>query len=48
MAVVEGQSCGGCFQQITGNMVAELKMNKVVSCRSCGRLLYLPESSTAS
>ena len=48
MAAVDGQSCGGCFQQITGNMVAELKMSRVVACRSCGRLLYLPESSSGS
>jgi predicted nucleic acid-binding Zn-ribbon protein len=41
MAVVDGQSCGGCSQQITGNMVAELSMGRVVACRSCGRLLYL-------
>jgi len=41
LASVEGESCGGCFQQITGNMVAELKMGKIIACRSCGRLLYL-------
>jgi len=45
MAPTEGQSCGGCFQQITGNMMSELMMGRVVMCRSCGRLLYIPESS---
>lgn len=45
MAAVEGQSCGGCFQQITGNMMSELLLGRPVMCRSCGRLLYLPESS---
>lgn len=45
MAPLEGQSCGGCFQQITGNMVSDLMLGKIVACRSCGRLLYVPESS---
>ena len=45
MAPLDGQSCGGCFQQITGNMVSELMLGKIVACRSCGRLLYVPESS---
>lgn len=41
MAAVEGESCGGCFQQLTGNMLAELSMARVVPCRSCGCLLYI-------
>ena len=45
MAPLDGQSCGGCFQQITGNMVSDLMLGKIVACRSCGRLLYVPESS---
>jgi len=48
MAAAEGQSCGGCFQQITGNMMSELLLGRPVICRSCGRLLYLPESSLTS
>jgi len=43
MAEVEGSSCGGCFQQLTGNMLAELSMGRVVACRGCGCLLYLPK-----
>jgi len=43
MAAVEGTSCGGCFQQLTGNMLAELSMGRVVTCRGCGCLLYLPK-----
>ena len=43
LAPLDGESCGGCFHQITGNMYSELLMGKVVMCRSCGRLLYLPE-----
>ena len=34
--------CTGCGQQITLNMQNELKLSKLVFCKSCGRLLYLP------
>ena len=44
LAAVDGQSCGGCFQSLTGNMLSDLLMGRVVACRSCGRLLYSPES----
>ena len=45
MAVVEGGSCGGCYQQLTTNMVNEINMGRVVLCKSCGRVLYLPENT---
>jgi predicted nucleic acid-binding Zn-ribbon protein len=45
MAAMESQSCGGCFQQITGNMVSDLLLGRLVTCRNCGRLLYAAESS---
>jgi predicted nucleic acid-binding Zn-ribbon protein len=48
MAPLDGQSCGGCFQQITGNMVSDLMLGKIAVCRSCGRLLYVPESSRSA
>jgi len=47
MAALDGESCGGCFRQITGNMYADLLIGKVLTCRSCGRLLYLPERASA-
>jgi predicted nucleic acid-binding Zn-ribbon protein len=47
LAAVDGQSCGGCCQQITGNMISELLLGRLVQCRSCGRLLYSLESSAA-
>jgi predicted nucleic acid-binding Zn-ribbon protein len=47
LAPLDGESCGGCFRQITGNMYSELLMGKVVMCRSCGRLLYLPEKTSS-
>jgi predicted nucleic acid-binding Zn-ribbon protein len=43
MAQVEGESCGGCYQNLTTNMINDLLMSRVVFCKVCGRLLYLPE-----
>ncbi len=43
MAQVDGNSCGGCFQNITPNLHNSLAMGRAVFCLSCGRLLYLPE-----
>lgn len=43
MASVDGNNCGGCFQVITANMQNSLLTGKVVTCQSCGRVLYLPE-----
>ena len=43
MAQVEGDCCGGCFQRITANMQNDLYMGRAVFCKSCGRLMYLPE-----
>lgn len=46
LAAVEGESCGGCYQKITGNMLSELIMGRLVACRSCGRLLYSGDGRT--
>ena len=43
MAVLDGESCGGCYQRLTTNMVSELLMSRVVTCQGCGRMLYPPE-----
>lgn len=48
MAAVEGETCGGCDRRITGNMMSDLLLGRSVICRSCGRLLYLPESATSA
>jgi len=45
MAAVDGQSCGGCHQQITTQMLSDLLAGKIVTCRGCGRLLYTPASA---
>ncbi|MEX0678439.1 MAG: phospholipase [Pirellulales bacterium] len=43
MAEVQGEFCGGCYQQLTPNNLAELHMSLAIFCRNCGRLIYLPE-----
>jgi hypothetical protein len=43
MAEVQGEFCGGCFQQLTPNNMSELSMSMAIFCRNCGRLIYLPE-----
>ena len=43
MAAVDGEACGGCFQHLTPNTLNELYLAHPVFCKSCGRLLYLPE-----
>jgi len=45
MASVDGQSCGGCHQQLTTQMVSDLLAGKIVTCRGCGRLLYTPATA---
>lgn len=44
LAPVEGGCCGGCSQTQTVQLLNLLKLDKPVFCKSCGRLLYLPES----
>jgi uncharacterized protein len=43
LAVVENQCCGGCNQQVPLNLCSKIMLGQPVSCRTCGRLLYLPE-----
>jgi predicted nucleic acid-binding Zn-ribbon protein len=42
MASVDGNVCSGCFTSVTPQMHVELRMDQLVPCKSCGRLLYLP------
>ncbi len=38
--------CGGCYQRVTPQMINELKLSQLVFCKSCGRLLYVPEDTS--
>jgi predicted nucleic acid-binding Zn-ribbon protein len=42
LSSVDDGVCTGCGQQITLNMQNELQLSKLVFCKACGRLLYLP------
>lgn len=42
LSSVDDGVCTACGQQITLNMQNELSLSKLVFCKSCGRLLYLP------
>ena len=44
LAPVDSEVCGGCYQQLTPNMLSQLKMGQAIFCKSCGRLLYLSEA----
>jgi len=43
LAVVDNQYCAGCNQQIQLNMLNQIMLGQPVFCKTCGRLLYLPE-----
>lgn len=43
LAEVDGDNCGGCYQQMTPNTHSQLRLGQAIFCKSCGRLLYLPE-----
>ncbi|MFZ5806794.1 MAG: zinc ribbon domain-containing protein [Verrucomicrobiota bacterium] len=42
--IMNGNTCGGCFMQITPQTVLKAKANKeLVVCDYCGRLLFFPK-----
>ena len=43
LAAAEGGVCSACYIELSPQMRVELNSDKLVFCRSCGRLLYLPE-----
>jgi predicted nucleic acid-binding Zn-ribbon protein len=43
LAAVENQCCSGCNQQVTLNVYSHIMMGTPMLCKSCGRLLYVPE-----
>jgi predicted nucleic acid-binding Zn-ribbon protein len=43
MAEVESDTCMGCLVKLTPNMASELHGGRAIICKSCGRLIYLPE-----
>lgn len=43
LAPVHGQSCASCYTEITAQQYNELQQELFALCKSCGRILYLPE-----
>lgn len=43
LSPIQGEFCGGCNQHVPVNMINDLMLNRPVTCKACGRLLYLPE-----
>lgn len=48
LAALESESCGGCYQKITGNMLSEIILGRLVVCRNCGRLLYSGDARSSA
>ncbi len=46
--LADDEVCGGCYQRITPQMINELRLEQMVFCKSCGRLLYIPEDTAVS
>ena len=43
---VKDCACQGCFMNVTSQVINEIKMqDKIVTCESCARILYLEEGS---
>ncbi len=45
MAAVKNRSCAACSTEITAQSYNELLQEQFVACKSCGRILYLPEAT---
>lgn len=40
---LDGGTCGGCFTTLSPQTIDQLLLNRLVYCKSCGRLMYAPE-----
>lgn len=47
LAAVEGRTCAACYTEITPQNHNDLSRSLFVLCKSCGRMLYLPEQATS-
>ncbi|MDB5352546.1 MAG: Zn-ribbon protein nucleic acid-binding protein [Planctomycetota bacterium] len=49
LAPVEGGACSGCYVSVTAQMMNELiNGHHIVFCKTCGRILYLPEETVSA
>ena len=45
LAAVQNRTCAACYTEITAQSYNDLLQDQFVPCKSCGRILYLPEGS---
>ena len=43
LAPVDDDSCGGCYQTLTTNLIDRLRMSVLIRCPNCNAFLYFPE-----
>jgi predicted nucleic acid-binding Zn-ribbon protein len=43
LSAVEGRTCTACYTEITHQSYNDLLSGRLVTCKACGRMLYLPE-----
>jgi predicted nucleic acid-binding Zn-ribbon protein len=41
MSGVKGRICSACYTEVTSQMLSELKREMFISCKNCGRMLYM-------
>jgi len=46
LAAVEKEYCSGCHQHVPLNVCAEIMLSHPMFCKSCGRLLYVPDDDS--
>jgi len=46
-SAVQGRTCSACYTEITAQNINDLHQERFVGCKSCGRILYLPEAAPA-
>lgn len=45
--IVDKEFCGGCNQSVPINIYNAMTLSRPIFCKSCGRLLYIPEETPA-
>lgn len=43
LAPIDGDSCGGCYQTLTTQVMSQLQLSQLIHCPNCNAFLYLPE-----
>jgi predicted nucleic acid-binding Zn-ribbon protein len=45
MSSVQGRTCSACYTEITAQNQNDLVQERLVLCKNCGRILYIPEGT---